>query len=131
MYLLILQHVKLLIGNPFIARLNEGGPLFMYTTLILLFVIIALLVRAFTKRSENEKTIKLISSISLFVLVWGFLGQMIGLITAFDQIEAMGDVAPSVLAGGIKVAILSPLFGMVVFLIARLGIIALTWTQKE
>ncbi len=131
MYLLILQHVKLLIGNPFIARLNEGGPLFMYTTLILLFVIIALLVKAFAKRSENEKTIKLISSISLFVLVWGFLGQMIGLITAFDQIEAMGDVAPSVLAGGIKVAILSPLFGMVVFLIARLGIIALTWTQKE
>ena len=131
MYLLILQHVKPLMGNPFIARLNEGGPLFMYTTLILLVVIIALLVKAFLKQGENQKTIKLISSISLFVLVWGFLGQMIGLITAFDQIEAMGDVAPSVLAGGIKVAILSPLFGMVVFLIARLGIIVLTWMKKD
>tara|TARA_R110002073_G_scaffold279026_1_gene442787 strand:- start:17958 stop:18356 length:399 start_codon:yes stop_codon:yes gene_type:complete len=131
MYLPTLQSMKPLIANPFIDRLNEGGPLFMYTTLILLIVIVALIVKAFLKKGKNTKEIKLISSISLFVLVWGFLGQMIGLIGAFDAIEAQGNVAPSVLAGGIKVAILSPLFGMVVFLIARMGIIALTWFQKE
>jgi biopolymer transport protein ExbB/TolQ len=117
--------------NPFFARLNEGGPLFMYTTLFLLIVIVALIIRAFVKPQNNQKTIKLISSISLFVLVWGFLGQMIGLIVAFDTIEAAGDISPAVLAGGLKVAILSPLFGMFVFLIARLGIIALIWTKKE
>ena len=129
--LLALQRIIPLIGNPFIARLNEGGPLFMYTTLILLIVIIALLIRGFLKKEARQQTITLVSSISLFVLVWGFLGQMIGLITAFDAIEAAGDISPSMLAGGLKIAILSPLFGMVVFLIARIGIIILNLLKKE
>ncbi|WP_298368199.1 MotA/TolQ/ExbB proton channel family protein [uncultured Lutibacter sp.] len=128
--LLALQTFKPLIGNPFLARLDEGGPLFMYTTLFILIVIIALLIRGFVKPTTRDKTVTVVSSISLFVLVWGFLGQMIGLITAFDAIQAMGDVSPSILAGGLKVAILSPLFGMIVFLIARIGIIILNILKK-
>lgn len=128
--LLNLQVIKPLMGNPFIARLNEGGPLFMYTTLTLLIVIIALLLRGYAKPTTRKKTITLVSSVSLFVLVWGFLGQMIGLISAFDAIEAAGDVSPAILAGGLKIAILSPLFGMIVFLIARIGIISLNVLEK-
>jgi hypothetical protein len=120
----------LLISNPLFDRLDEGGPLFMYTTFTLLLVIIALLIRGFVKPITRNKTIILVSSISLFVLVWGFLGQMIGLITAFDAIEAAGDISPAMLAGGLKIAILSPLFGMVVFLIARIGIIILNLLKK-
>ncbi|NLP58910.1 MotA/TolQ/ExbB proton channel family protein [Lutibacter sp. B1] len=131
MYLLVLQSDKPSFLNQFFDRLNEGGPLFMYTTLILLVVIIALLIKAFIKRNNNERTIKLVSSISLFALVWGFLGQMIGFIEAFDAIQVAGDISPAMLAGGLKVAILSPLFGMFVFLIARIGIIILTLLQKE
>lgn len=128
--LLALQTFTPLIGNPFLARLDEGGPLFMYTTLTLLIVIIALLIRGFVKPTTRDKTVTLVSSISLFVLVWGFLGQMLGLISAFDAVQAAGDVSPSMLAGGLKVAILSPLFGMIVFLIARIGIIILNILKK-
>lgn len=128
--LLVLQSITPLMGNPFIARLNDGGPLFMYTTLFILLIIIALLIRGFIKAEARSKTITLVSSISLFVLVWGFLGQMLGLISAFDAIEAAGDISPSILAGGLKVAILSPLFGMIVFLIARIGIIILNILKK-
>jgi len=124
------QTIKPLVGNPFFARLDEGGPLFMYTTLTLLIVIIAILIWGFLKPTNQSKSITLVSSISLFVLVWGFLGQMIGLITAFDTIEAVGDISPAVLAGGLKIAILSPLFGMFVFLIARVGIIILNLLKK-
>ena len=63
-------------------------------------------------------------------MVWGFLGQMLGFISAFDAVQAAGDVSPSMLAGGLKVAILSPLFGMIVFLIARIGIIILNILNK-
>ncbi|HKJ06330.1 MAG TPA: MotA/TolQ/ExbB proton channel family protein [Flavobacteriaceae bacterium] len=128
--LFALQTIKPLVGNPFFTRLNEGGPLFMYTTLFILLLILALLIRGFVKPSTREKTITLVSSFSLFVLVWGFLGQMIGLIEAFDAIEAAGDISPSMLAGGLKIAILSPLFGMFVFLIARVGIIILNILKK-
>lgn len=131
MYLLISESISMLISNFFFNRLNEGGPLFMYTSLFFLIIIIALLIRGFIKPDTRSKTITLVSSISLFVLVWGFLGQMIGLITAFDAIEAAGDISPAMLAGGLKIAILSPLFGMVVFLIARIGIIVLNLMQKE
>ncbi|WP_111706474.1 MotA/TolQ/ExbB proton channel family protein [Lutibacter citreus] len=122
--------IKPLIGNPFIARLNEGGPLFMYTTLFILIVIIALLIRGFVKPSTRDKTVTLVSSISLFVLVWGFLGQMLGFISAFDAYQSTSDISPSMLAGGLKVAILSPLFGAIVFLIARIGIIILNILKK-
>lgn len=128
--LLVLQSIIPLSGNPFFNRLNEGGPLFMYTTLIILIVMIALLVRGFLKKDARQKTITLVSSISLFVLVWGFLGQMLGLIGAFDAVQNAGDVSPSLLAGGLKVAILSPLFGMIAFLIARIGIIILNLLKK-
>ncbi|UMB53732.1 MotA/TolQ/ExbB proton channel family protein [Lutibacter sp. A64] len=128
--MLVLQTITLLAGNPFVARLNEGGPLFMYTTLFILIIITALLIRGFLKPTTRDKTITLVSSLSLFVLVWGFLGQMIGLIGAFDAIQAVGDISPAVLAGGLKIAILSPLFGMIVFLIARIGIIILKLLKK-
>ena len=110
--------------------LNQGGPLFMYTSLLILIIIIVLLIKVFIRPNENSKSINLIKHLSLFVLVWGFLGQMIGLMGAFDAIQIQGNVSPAVLAGGIKVAILSPLFGMIVFLVARLGIIGITWFKK-
>ena len=111
--------------------LNEGGPLFMYTLLILLIVCIVLFIKAFTNGDPNGKTQQLISSISLFALVWGFLGQMIGLIGAFDAISSInGDISTQVLAGGLKIGLLSPSFGMLVFLIVRLGIIGLILRKK-
>lgn len=113
-----------------INLLNDGGPTFTYPTFLLLIITIILLVKVFTKGDVDGNTKKLIIHIGLFALVWGFLGQLIGLIGAFDAIEAAGDIAPSILAGGLKVALLSPTFGMVVFLVGRLGIIILTALKK-
>ena len=110
--------------------LNDGGPTFTYPTLLLLIITIGLLIKAFIKGDADGNNKKLIGHIGLFALVWGFLGQLIGLIGAFDSVQAAGDVAPSVLAGGLKVALLSPTFGMIVFLIGRLGIIILTALKK-
>jgi len=103
----------------------------MYPLLIILILIIILIVKGFLQKGSVSKTISLISSISLFALVWGFLGQIIGLIGAFDAIESYGDVSPAMLAGGLKIAFLAPVFGMFSFLVGRLGIIVLTWMQKE
>ncbi|WP_170245916.1 hypothetical protein [Tenacibaculum adriaticum] len=52
------------------------------------------------------------------------------MITALDTLSVNSDIAYDVLAGGIKVGLLSPVFGMIVFLIARLGIIGLILKKK-
>jgi len=103
----------------------------MYPLLLLLILILILIVKGFLKRGKLEKTTSLISSVALFAIVWGFLGQIIGLISAFDAIEAAGDISPAILAGGLKISALSPAFGMFVFLVGRLGIIILTWMNND
>jgi len=61
--------------------------------------------------------------ISLFIAIapmLGFMGTVIGMIGAFDKIEAVGDISPSIVAGGIKVALLTTVFGLVVAIILQI-----------
>lgn len=112
-------------------RLQEGGPYFMYPALLILIVIIILIVKGFLNlKKEDSRTISLISSIGLFALIWGIFGQLLGLFQAFDYIQVSGEVPATVLAGGIKVSMISTIFGVIIFLISRLGIISITWFKK-
>lgn len=55
--------------------------------------------------------------ISLFIALapmFGFMGTVLGMISAFDAIEIAGDIAPSLVAGGIKIALITTVFGLVV-----------------
>lgn len=128
---MIIQFMKPLFFGQLSDRLNQGGPVFTYPLVLMLFICIGLVAYAFLKGDETNKFQNLVSSISLFALVWGFLGNLIGLITAFDHISGNGAVSFEILAGGLKVGLLSPVFGMVVFLIARLGIIALIFKKNN
>jgi hypothetical protein len=115
--------------QSFISKIYEGGPVFMVPILILLILILVLIVKGFIDR-DKQKTIKLLSSLGLFTLVWGLLGQTIGLIEAFDAIQAAGGVSMPVMAGGLKVSLLTTTFGFITFLVSRLGVIALVWMQN-
>ncbi len=60
--------------------------------------------------------------ISLFIAIapmLGFMGTVIGMIGAFNKIEIVGDLSPAVVAGGIKVALLTTVFGLVVAIILQ------------
>ena len=64
-----------------------------------------------------------LSWISLFIALapmLGFMGTVIGMIQAFDKIEAAGDMQPSLVAGGIKVALLTTVFGLIVAIILQI-----------
>src|SRR5690554_808954 len=50
----------------------------------------------------------------------GFLGTVIGMIEAFDAIEAAGDISPSLVAGGIKVALITTVGGLIVAIILQI-----------
>ena len=64
-----------------------------------------------------------LSWIQLFISIapmLGFLGTVIGMIGAFDAIQAAGDISPNIVAGGIKVALLTTVAGLIVAVILQI-----------
>ena len=62
------------------------------------------------------------SWITLFIAMapsLGFLGTVIGMVMAFDKIQQAGDISPTVVAGGMKVALITTIFGLIVALILQ------------
>jgi len=114
-----------------VDKLNDGGPIFTYTIMVLLLIIIALIIRAFILGDFSKKARSLISSLAWFALAWGYMGRTFGLIMAFDKIAAAGEITPMNMAGGLKMALLGPLVGLTAFLVARLGILLLQIKAKK
>ena len=64
-----------------------------------------------------------LSWLSLFISIapsLGFLGTVIGMIQAFDAIQAAGDISPNVVAGGMKVALITTVGGLIVAMILQI-----------
>ena len=69
-------------------------------------------------RLENNLT-----WIGLFIALapsFGFLGTVVGMVEAFDAIEVAGDISPTVVAGGMKVALLTTIFGLITAIILQI-----------
>ncbi|MBR1388002.1 MAG: MotA/TolQ/ExbB proton channel family protein [Prevotella sp.] len=63
------------------------------------------------------------SWIKLFIAMapsLGFLGTVIGMVMAFDQIQTAGDISPTIVAEGMKVALITTIFGIIVALVLQL-----------
>jgi len=63
------------------------------------------------------------SWITLFIAMspsLGFLGTVIGMVLAFDNIQRVGDISPTVVAGGMKVALITTIFGLIAAMILQL-----------
>ncbi|MFR9534894.1 MAG: MotA/TolQ/ExbB proton channel family protein [Rikenellaceae bacterium] len=63
-----------------------------------------------------------LSWVGLFIALapmLGFMGTVVGMIGAFDMIQAAGDISPTIVAGGIKVALLTTLMGLIVAVILQ------------
>ena len=62
------------------------------------------------------------SWITLFIAMapsLGFIGTVVGMVMAFDQIQQAGDISPTVVAGGMKVALITTIFGLIVALVLQ------------
>ena len=123
-----------LIGTTLFNRFLEGGALFMSLILICLLTSILFRVNSLMKLKKNveisKKMIKHINDSGSLGLGLGVMGSFIGLITAFDAIAATGGAEPSILAGGLKVALLSTLFGLFTYSISKLSVLVLRIIQK-
>ncbi|MCQ2193888.1 MAG: MotA/TolQ/ExbB proton channel family protein [Paludibacteraceae bacterium] len=66
-----------------------------------------------------EKNVTWISLCIALGPMLGFMGTVIGMIAAFDKIQQMGDISATIVAGGIKVALLTTVFGLIVAMILQ------------
>ena len=71
---------------------------------------------------QSAKLEKGCSWITLFIAMapsLGFLGTVIGMVMAFDQIQEAGDISPTIVASGMKVALITTIFGIIVALVLQ------------
>ena len=113
--------------------LTQGGP-FMYIILIMLLLSLFFVVRAFITMNKNiaqsKKMIGLVNESSILSLVIGCFASVYSLIDLFDMVEAIGEVRPDLFSAGLKVSMLTVIFGLFAFAIGRIGILAYKWTLK-
>ncbi len=106
-----------------IRHLYEGGFWFMLPILIM-WVVVAVLVARFllNHRHGVEKTaLKRMNASILFfgslALLYGIMGQIIGLFEALIYIQEMGGVSASALAAGLRVSMLCTVYGFALFML--------------
>lgn len=108
-------------------HLIEGGIYFMLPIyimwIVVLFFTIRFLLNYFSENKNTEKLKKQNSTILFvgsFAFLFGIFGQIIGFFQILDFISREGSVAPSIIAGGLKISLLAPLYGFVLLLISSL-----------
>jgi len=99
----------------------EGGTLFMS----LLTISFAIGVYFAIKKKDD-----LVASSSLFSLVLGVFGQLIGLYAAFVALGDMGSISPQILYGGLRVSMIPTLYGILIFILLR-GYLIVTKALKK
>ena len=88
----------------------QGGVLFM--SIITVFLVMVGL--SFYTHSDKLKTY------GNLALSSGMLGSFIGLYSAFMTIQEVGNVSPAVFAGGLRVALICTLYGLLVYIVSRI-----------
>lgn len=101
---------------------SQGGPLFMGILTLILFSLILILVfvrSLLTVKNENQldQGLKWLQAIGTLGLVVGVLGQLIGLFSAFSIMETSGGVSTEVLAGGLKISLITTVYGLIIYII--------------
>ncbi len=114
-----------------IIKLNEGGPIFTYPILILLLVAIAVFVYALIIQKDRSKPMAILKQLGWLSVAWGVLGRTFGLIVAFDTLREYSELTPKLLGDGLKMALLSPMLGIICFIFIRLLILILIVFSKK
>ena len=85
-----------------------------------LFFLYLIIRKEYKDLEQTLKRLLFIKTAGVIALVTGILGQMIGLYSAFTAIEAAADISPAILAGGLSVSMITPIYGMAIFIVSYL-----------
>ncbi|HMB91856.1 MAG TPA: MotA/TolQ/ExbB proton channel family protein [Rhodothermales bacterium] len=105
--------------------INAGGP-FMWPLVLIALVLMGLSIKKaidlFQRTDQSaedlKKGLQAIWQLGLFCFFWGLLSQAVGLYQMLSAVEAAGDVSPALLAGGLKVSLIAPIFGLIILVVS-------------
>ena len=102
-------------------------------TLLLIIIVVLVLInfRKINKDLELSNQLKMIRRVGILALIIGVFGQLIGLYAGFATIESAGDISSGVLAGGIRVSMITTLYGIVIYIISFLCYMFLDWLRNR
>ena len=114
----------------------EGGPPYMFPLLLLLVfniaIFIYILITLIQKRHFNPKWLEALKQIGGLAAAYGTFGTLIGLFFAFNALEAMEVMIPlQVIMGGLKVALITVLYGLTIFCLSLLAYIILKLVSRN
>lgn len=113
-----------------------GGVPFMHAVSIPFIANLALIIitilQIVQKKNVNQKLIEIGKQLGGLALALGVFGTVMGLFQAFDALENSKDVIPfQVIMGGLKVALITALYGLIVFCISQLAYIILKLITRQ
>ena len=104
----------------------EGGAFFMgVLTLLLVGIVVWIvfhLIKGITSNTQDKgkvlRNLKYGRSIGLFLLFFGGFVQLLGIYQAFSVIEKAADISPALIFSGMKISMITTLYGIIIYLIA-------------
>ncbi len=114
----------------------EGGIEYMAPLSILFLIIIGVIfyvaISLFQGRALDGKWMEAIKQIGGLAVAWGTWSTIIGLFQAFDAIEGSAEVIPfPVICGGLKVAVITVLYGLLIYCISLMAYIILKLFNRQ
>jgi hypothetical protein len=128
--------MKTMLATTLSELYDWGGPPWMHpltfcliaNTCLVVYVIVLLI----QKKQIRLTLIEAIKQIGILALAWGTFSTIAGLFQAFDALEAIKEMLPfQVIMGGMKVALITVLFGLIVFCLSMLAYIILKLSVKN
>ncbi len=113
-----------------------GGAQFMHAISIPfignLILIVITIFQIIQKKTVNQKLIEMGKQLGGLALALGVIGTVVGLFQAFDALESSQDIIPfPVIMGGLKVAIITVLYGLIVYCISLVAYILLKLSVRQ
>ena len=114
----------------------EGGMPFMAPLSFIFLIIIGLIafavLSAIQKKRINEKILEFIRQLGGLALAFGTFGTIVGLYFAFKSLSEMKETLPlNVIMGGLKVGLITVIYGLIIFLISLVAFIGLQALNKN
>ena len=107
------------------------GMLSIVLLVVLVIAVYAVISKDGHKPELFSKQLTYIKSLGLFALVLGMLGQFLGLFQAFQIIGSGMDLSPAIIANGVKISLITTIYGAVIFLVSYLLWFALNTVKSK